>query len=62
MLSDVDREIVKNMYECDLSVKEVAKRMNYSKGAIYNHLSEIYRKTGLDPKKVRGIVELRKLI
>lgn len=62
MLSDVDRDIINCMWECDLNVKDVAKHTNYSKSAIYNHLDSIRRKTGLDPKKVRDIVELRKLI
>ena len=62
MLSDAQKDILRCMWECNLCVRDVAKRLNYSTKGVYYHLDVIRKRTGLDPKKVLDLAELRKLL
>lgn len=48
--------------DCNMNMKETARYMGYSCGAIQHHLRQIKGKTGLDPHVFYDLVELLDMI
>lgn len=62
MLTEVEKEVVRGMCECDMNMERVAKKLYCHRNTIYYHLARIHRKTGLDPKKFWELVALERLL
>lgn len=58
MLSELEKDLIKTMCDCDLKIKQVAIRMCYSRGNITYHIEKILDKTGLDARKFYDLVKL----
>ena len=52
------KAIILTYAECNMNVRETARRMNYSWNAIYYQLQQIREKTGLDPCVFYDLVKL----
>lgn len=57
-LSAVDKNIIREMGECSLKVRQVATRMHYSSGGVLYHIKKIKKCTGLDARKFADLVKL----
>ena len=60
VLTKFEKRVVEEM--CDLRVKDVAEVLCCHKNTVYYHINRIYSKTGLNPKVLRDLLELRELI
>lgn len=57
-LTDIEKEIIIQMADCDLRLGEVAKQINYCRGAVYYHVKRIFKKTGLNPRSFYDLLIL----
>lgn len=61
-LTDIEKEIILLMAECDLRMSAVGKELNYCRGAVFYHVKRILKKTGLNPRCFYDLVELLEMV
>ena len=61
-LTRVDVDVIMAYAECGMRLSTAAKAIHYAKMTIEYHLTSVYQKTGLNPKKFYDLVELIRLI
>lgn len=61
-LTDIDISIIKQMCECDMNRKRVAKAVYMHRNTVDYHIFGIKEKTGYDIRKFYDLVALSKII
>ena len=57
-LPEVEKEIIRNMADCNMRATAVARKMTYHRNTIVWRLDRIEDKTGINPRSFWGLVQL----
>lgn len=60
-MNDKDREMIKNLCECNMNVSQVARVMYCHRNTITYHIEKIRKETNLDPLRFDDLVKLREM-
>lgn len=61
-MTEVQKEIVLKMCDCNMKIVAVAREMHYYHENIRHHIRKIKEKTGLDPRRFYDLIKLREMV